>query len=132
MLLLALGCALLVPADGATAVAANFVVKHALLLVPLPLALLEIQLVVTFLIVQALRSTQFIAFPSVTLARARQHMGVSLTYVLHALLVMLSLSTLNIPMYNTLKRVTPVIVLTVKVRMHSKSSQKHALRYRPA
>lgn len=109
-------CVLLFVTDGITAVAANFVVKHALMFVPLPLALLELQLLTTLLIVQGLRACRLVSLPPVTLARARQHMGVSAAYVLHALLVLLSLSTLNIPMYNTLKRVTPVIVLTVKVR----------------
>ena len=54
-------------------------------------------------------------FPAVHKQRAWSLMPVTLLYVGNVAFALMSLQNLNIPMYNTLKRMTPVIVLVTKV-----------------
>ena len=54
-------------------------------------------------------------FPAVHRQCAWSLMPVTLLYVGNVAFALMSLQNLNIPMYNTLKRMTPVIVLVVKV-----------------
>ena len=56
-------------------------------------------------------------FPAVHKQRAWSLMPVTLLYVGNVAFALMSLQNLNIPMYNTLKRMTPVIVLVSKVRI---------------
>lgn len=62
------------------------------------------------------QTLSIVNFPSVSLQRAWALTPVTLMYVSNVAFALMGLQNLNIPMYNTLKRLTPVIVLTVKVR----------------
>ena len=62
-------------------------------------------------------------FPAVHKQRAWSLMPVTLLYVGNVAFALMSLQNLNIPMYNTLKRMTPVIVLVTKVVPFSLTSQ---------
>ena len=73
------------------------------------------QLATTVVALQAAASAGLVRLPSLTAVRAKQLLPVSLCYALHAALVLYSLVFLNVPMYNTLKRTTPVLVLVFKV-----------------
>ena len=61
---------------------------------------------------QALRVIQL---PPLSAAKAWALLPVTLLYISNVALALLGLQTLNIPMYNTLKRLTPVLVLGAKV-----------------
>lgn len=103
-------------ADGAVAVAANFVNKFAMMILPLPNSVLLLQTVTMLAITRALHVVGVVHVPPLTASRLRQLLPLSLAYTVHASLVLRSLISLNIPMYNTLKRLTPVMVLVAKVR----------------
>jgi len=47
--------------------------------------------------------------------RFKQLLALSLAYAIHAVFVLRSLAKLNVAIYNTLKRLTPVLVLIFKV-----------------
>ena len=57
----------------------------------------------------------YVYFPAVHKQRIWSLMPVTLLYVGNVAFALMSLQNLNIPMYNTLKRMTPVIVLVTKV-----------------
>lgn len=61
-------------------------------------------------------------------------MPVTLLYVGNVAFALMSLQNLNIPMYNTLKRMTPVIVLATKVSLaghpHSAASEARTVMHR--
>ena len=59
--------------------------------------------------------TGYVYFPAVHKQHAWSLMPVTLLYVGNVAFALMSLQNLNIPMYNTLKRMTPVIVLVTKV-----------------
>ena len=63
-------------------------------------------------IISILVST-IIAHPST--CRFKQLLPLSLSYAAHAVFVLRSLAKLNVAIYNTLKRLTPVLVLVFKV-----------------
>jgi hypothetical protein len=54
-------------------------------------------------------------FPALHLQRAWTLAPVTLLYVSNVAFALMGLQNLNIPMYNTLKRLTPVIVLFTRV-----------------
>lgn len=58
-------------------------------------------------------------FPALHLQRAWTLAPVTLLYVSNVAFALMGLQNLNIPMYNTLKRLTPVIVLFTRVRIIS-------------
>ena len=62
------------------------------------------------------QTLSIVNFPSVSVQRAWALTPVTLLYVSNVAFALMGLQNLNIPMYNTLKRLTPVIVLAVKVR----------------
>lgn len=68
-----------------------------------------------FLTAESLRGTGVLHFPSFSAARFSQLLPLSLAYMVHAMLVLRSLLYLNVAVYNTLKRMTPVLVLLFKV-----------------
>ena len=57
-----------------------------------------------------------VSFPTLNSARGRQLLPLSLAYAAHAAQALRSLRFLNVAIYNTLKRMTPVLVLAFKVR----------------
>ena len=68
----------------------------------------------------ALPASQALAivhFPAVNVQRAWALTPVTLLYISNVAFALLGLQSLNIPMYNTLKRVTPVVILAIKVRV---------------
>ncbi|KAG2500946.1 hypothetical protein HYH03_000770 [Edaphochlamys debaryana] len=99
---------------GAVAVAANFVNKYAVLVFPLPNAILLVQTVTTVVVLQALGTLGLVRIPAVRNVRLQSLFPLAGCYCGHALLVLYSLAFLSVPMYNTLKRLTPVMVLGAK------------------
>ncbi len=63
-------------------------------------------------------------FPAVHKQRAWSLMPVTLLYVGNVAFALMSLQNLNIPMYATLKRLTPVIVLVTKVTFFADLSRQ--------
>ena len=63
----------------------------------------------------AVQVSGYVYFPAVHKQRAWSLMPVVLLYVGNVAFSLMSLQNLNIPMHNTLKRMTPVIVLLTKV-----------------
>ena len=70
-----------------------------------------------FLTAELLRCTGVMYFPSFSPGRFWQLLPLSLAYMVHAMLVLRSLLYLNVAVYNTLKRMTPVLVLLFKVKV---------------
>lgn len=101
---------------GAIALAGNFVHKASMMLLPLPNTVLLLQLVTMYTILKTLQRHGLLDVPAFQLSKIYQLLPLSLLHCGHSLLVLRALSTLNVPMYNTLKRTTPVMVLTFKVR----------------
>lgn len=58
-----------------------------------------------------------VQFPALHLQRAWSLAPVTLLYVSNVAFALMGLQNLNIPMYNTLKRLTPVIVLVARVSL---------------
>ncbi|MEW5311344.1 MAG: hypothetical protein WDW38_003065 [Sanguina aurantia] len=99
---------------GAIALAGNFVHKAAMMLLPLPNTVLLLQLITMYMVLKTLQRHGILDVPAVQLSKMYQLLPLCLLHCGHALLVLRALSTLNVPMYNTLKRTTPVMVLTFK------------------
>lgn len=74
------------------------------------------QTLATLLIVVGLNVAGFIKLQPVTAARIHNSLPITLVYCAHAVLVLRSLVSLNVPVYNTIKRLTPMMVLSAKVR----------------
>ncbi|GIL88330.1 hypothetical protein Vretimale_15073 [Volvox reticuliferus] len=102
---------------GAVAVFANFVNKYAVQVLPLPVTILLTQTITTVIVLRAMAALEFISVPPLRAVRVRQLASLSICYTLHAVLVLYSLAFLSVPMYNTLKRLTPVMVLAAKAVM---------------
>ena len=68
--------------------------------------------------------TGYVYIPAVHRQRAWSLMPVTLLYVGNVAFALMSLQNLNIPMYNTLKRMTPVIVLATKASLAGYPSQR--------
>ncbi|GLI71631.1 hypothetical protein VaNZ11_016904 [Volvox africanus] len=101
---------------GAVAVFANFVNKYAVQVFPLPVTILLTQTLTTVIVLRAMAALEIISVPPLRAVRVQQLASLSICYSLHAVLVLYSLAFLSVPMYNTLKRLTPVMVLAAKVR----------------
>ncbi|EFJ44434.1 hypothetical protein VOLCADRAFT_64922, partial [Volvox carteri f. nagariensis] len=91
--------------------------KYAVQVLPLPVTILLIQTLTTAVLLQAMAAMQMIRVPSIRAIRVQQLAPLSICYSVHAVLVLYSLAFLSIPMYNTLKRLTPVMVLATKAVM---------------
>mmetsp|Transcript_35712 Transcript_35712/g.79433 ORF Transcript_35712/g.79433 Transcript_35712/m.79433 type:complete len:396 (+) Transcript_35712:147-1334(+) len=114
---------------GTIAIAANFVNKHAMALLPgLPNSVLMLQLSMSVLVVLVLRAGGALRFPVLSLARCWALLPMSLTYAAHAAFVLRSLAALNVAIYNTLKRLTPVMVLVSKAVIERKAPAAHDVR----
>lgn len=99
---------------GAVSVAVNFINKYAVMLLPLPTTLMLIKTFTTLVIMVVLSHGGAVNLPPVTFVRINTYLPIALVYCGHALLVLRSLISLNVPVYNTIKRLTPVIVLATK------------------
>ncbi|BDA44780.1 UDP-N-acetylglucosamine/UDP-glucose/GDP-mannose transporter [Coccomyxa sp. Obi] len=108
---LALGSAFLY---GAAAVSMNFVNKLTLQVFGLANTLLFFQMSAVVLTIVLLKALNIVTFPAVNWQRAWGLAPVTLLYVSNVAFALMGLQNLNIPMYNTLKRLTPVIVLLTK------------------
>ena len=97
------------------AVAGNFVTKYAMLVFPKPLTILTLQLLTTVLLLKLAHASGLLTIPRLSLSKCKQHLPLALIYAAHAYTVLKSLATLSVPMYNTLKRLTPVMVLVAQV-----------------
>ncbi|KAF5838733.1 hypothetical protein DUNSADRAFT_2277 [Dunaliella salina] len=64
--------------------------------------------------VHGARALGWVELPPLTLKRWLAMAPMSIAYGLHAALVLRALAALNVPMYNTLKRTTPMMVLVCK------------------
>ncbi|KAK9824238.1 hypothetical protein WJX72_008863 [[Myrmecia] bisecta] len=99
---------------GGTAIAMNFVNKAALREFPLANAILLFQMLSAIAVIYPLKAVGAVKFPPLSLAKAWGLLPVTLLYVSNVGFALVSLQSLNVPMYNTLKRLTPVLVLSVK------------------
>jgi solute carrier family 35 protein len=93
----------------------NFVNRWSLLLYPLPAVVLLLQMVATLAILQPLMWGGVLTFQPFRWCRCRQLLGISVLYTGNTAFALYGLKTLNVPMYSTLKRLTPMIVLLTKV-----------------
>lgn len=97
-----------------SSVAMNFVNKAALMEYNLPATLLLLQMVFAIAVVVPLRAAKAVSFPATNMAKAMALLPVTLLYTANVGFALLGLRTLNIPMYNALKRLTPVMILVAK------------------
>ncbi|CAG9461052.1 unnamed protein product [Pedinophyceae sp. YPF-701] len=96
---------------GAIAVAMGFINKATLQEFPLPLTVLVLQMAATIVALWALQLAGYVDRFEVTFERCRQLLVVTLLYTANTGFALMGLRTLNIPMYNALKRMTPILVL---------------------
>lgn len=68
--------------------------------------------------VACLQVAGVVSFPPLSMPKARSLLPVTVLYVSNVGFALLGLQSLNIPMYNTLKRLTPMLVLGAKVLVH--------------
>mmetsp|Transcript_5475 Transcript_5475/g.14233 ORF Transcript_5475/g.14233 Transcript_5475/m.14233 type:complete len:382 (-) Transcript_5475:149-1294(-) len=109
--LLGLSCALLY---AGTAVSMNFVNKATLEVFPLAWTVLFLQMVTTVLVILPLWIAHVVVFPPFSWAMAKQLMPITVFYTSNTAFALLGLQSMNIPMFSTLKRLTPMIVLLFK------------------
>ncbi|GFR52719.1 hypothetical protein Agub_g15272, partial [Astrephomene gubernaculifera] len=102
---------------GTTAVSMNFVNKAAMQMLPLPNAVMVLQMLATLLILHPLLELGWLGFPKFSWATCRRLFWITALYTANVGFALFGLKTLNIPMYNVLKRLTPMMVLTVKAVM---------------
>eukprot|EP00798_Chlamydomonas_sp_ICE-L_P015564 gene15564-21661_t len=102
---------------GTASLGANFTHKHAMKLLDAPNFLLLLQLLTVLSIVYTARACKWVHTRPFSWQRCRHLLPLSIAYALHAALVLRSLAILNIAIYNTLKRTTPIMVLAAKVVM---------------
>ncbi|PNH10960.1 UDP-N-acetylglucosamine/UDP-glucose/GDP-mannose transporter [Tetrabaena socialis] len=117
---LGLGAAVLY---GFTAVSMNFVNKASMQMMPLPNVVMVIQMVATFLILQPLLELGVVDFPRFSWQTCRRLFWITALYTANVGFALFGLRTLNVPMYNVLKRLTPMIVLTVKAIIKRRAPQ---------
>ncbi|MEW5311225.1 MAG: hypothetical protein WDW38_002958 [Sanguina aurantia] len=99
---------------GGLSISMNFVNKYTMQIFPLSNCILIMQMAATFVILWTLRQLRVIEFPPFSAAKCRRFFGISVLYTANTGFALFGLKTLNIPMYNVLKRMTPVMVLCVK------------------
>mmetsp|Transcript_12864 Transcript_12864/g.27782 ORF Transcript_12864/g.27782 Transcript_12864/m.27782 type:complete len:379 (+) Transcript_12864:240-1376(+) len=99
---------------GTVAVAMNFVNKFTMQVYPLSNVVMVSQMLVTWALLQALLMLRQLDFPRFTWTKCRQLFWITVMYTLNTAFALFGLKTLNVPMYNTLKRLTPIIVLGCK------------------
>ncbi|GIL72333.1 hypothetical protein Vretimale_3998 [Volvox reticuliferus] len=108
---LGIGSALLY---GTVAVSMNFVNKASMQMLPLPNVVMVMQMVATFLMLHPLLELGVLDFPRFSWATCRRLFWITVLYTANVGFALFGLKTLNIPMYNVLKRLTPMMILIVK------------------
>ncbi|KAG1676390.1 hypothetical protein FOA52_001185 [Chlamydomonas sp. UWO 241] len=106
---------------GSLAVAMNFVNKFTMMVFPLPNVVILLQMVVTAVLLEWLLRARVLTFPPFHWARCRQLLAITFLYLANTLFALIALQTVNVPMYNVLKRLTPIIILAVKAAVQRKS-----------
>lgn len=102
---------------GAVAISMNFVNKATLSQFPLPLALLTLQMLSAVTIVPLLQAAGLVHLPPLSLKKGLSLLPLCVLYNANTALALMGLNSLNIPVYSTLKRLTPVIVLSARAAM---------------
>lgn len=98
----------------ATSVTMNFVNKYTMMIFPLTNIIMVLQMLATWAILQPLRDSDIVKFPPFNIAQAKKLFLITCLYTANVVFSLLGLKTLNMPMYQVLKRMTPLIVLVVK------------------
>jgi len=98
---------------GVTAVSMGFVNKAVLTVYGMRESnfLLLAQMCLTVLVLGALRAANQVSFPRVNVATAKKLAPVAILYNANVAFALASLSKVSVPTYNTLKRLTPAVVL---------------------
>lgn len=99
---------------GFMAVTMVFVNKMSMQLLPLPNVVMVLQMVATLAVLQPLHTAGVLDFPPFSWRTCRRLLGITLLYTANTCLALFGLRSLNVPMYNVLKRLTPMMVLAVK------------------
>ncbi|GLI68594.1 hypothetical protein VaNZ11_013064 [Volvox africanus] len=99
---------------GTVAVSMNFVNKASMQMLPLPNVVMVMQMVSTFMILHPLLELGYLDFPRFSWATCRRLFWITVLYTANVGFALFGLKTLNIPMYNVLKRLTPMMILIVK------------------
>lgn len=100
-----------------TSVTMNFVNKATLMVFGLPNTLLLLQMVFAVIILVPLREAKLLVFPGFRWEKAVTLLPVTVLYTANVGFSLLGLRSLNVPMYQALKRLNPVITLTAKSLM---------------
>ncbi|KAK9797084.1 hypothetical protein WJX73_006121 [Symbiochloris irregularis] len=116
----ALGAAVLY---GAAAISMNFINKASLRVYPLPQTLLLLQMGATLLVLLTLQMSRWVIIPPLVPRKAWALLPLTLLFISNVALALVGLQTLDIPMYNTLKRLTPVLVLAAKAAITRKAPE---------
>lgn len=77
------------------------------------LTILSCQMTVAIIVLKLLASARIISLPAVSAEKARQIAPITALYLLNVMLAFGSLSRVNIPMYNVLKRLNPFVVMLI-------------------
>ena len=99
------------------AIAMNFVNKATLNLFPHAYSLLLAQMVSALCIIYPLKFARVVKLPPLSLRKSRALWPVCFCYNANTAFALMGLQNLNVPMYSTLKRLTPMIVLSSKAVM---------------
>eukprot|EP00798_Chlamydomonas_sp_ICE-L_P016801 gene16801-23080_t len=102
------------PDNGSVAVLMNFNNKYTMHIFPLPNVIMVVQMIATWMILEPIRSAGILSFPRFSWHTCKRLSLISVLYTANVGFALFGLKTLNIPMYNVVKRLTPVIVLTTK------------------
>jgi len=105
----------------ACAISMNFLNKAIVMDFRYPNLVLLIQMFVTLVVIEFLCFFRVIELPALSMARSHLLLPVVLLYNANVAFGLMSLGNLNIPMYNTLKRLTPVVVLATRTVMTRRS-----------
>jgi solute carrier family 35 protein len=99
------------------AISMNFTNKAALMAFPFANTLLLLQMLAALAVVLPLRALGLIYFPPFNATKARVLLPLTALYAGNVSCALLGLRVLNVPMYSTLKRLTPLLVILAKWRM---------------
>ena len=106
------------------AIAMNFVNKATLNQFPHAYSLLLAQMVSALCIIYPLKFARVVKLPPLSLRKSRVLWPVCFCYNANTAFALMGLQNLNVPMYSTLKRLTPMIVLSSKAVMTGKLPPK--------
>ncbi|KAG2483882.1 hypothetical protein HYH03_017276 [Edaphochlamys debaryana] len=99
---------------GTVAVSMNFVNKASMQMLPLPNCVMVLQMAATAALLHPLLTAGYLDFPRFSWHKCRRLFWITALYTANVGFALFGLKTLNIPMYNVLKRLTPMIILVVK------------------